>query len=64
MTSGGKRIGAGRKEKDPRHRRVQMMITIHPATRESLKAQARTQGITPGRLIDQMFNNDEEKRDI
>lgn len=54
MPSGGKRAGSGRKPAEPGSKRVQMMITIAPETREKLTEAAKRCGVSVGRIIDEM----------
>lgn len=54
---GGSRPGSGRKPADPKEKRVQMVVTIDPETRDKLKARAKEQHIRVGRLIDEWVNS-------
>lgn len=51
---GGARAGAGRKPADPSRKRVQMVITVKPETRDFIKDFCRERRIRPGRLIDDL----------
>lgn len=55
---GGARPGAGRKPADPEDKRVQMVITISPETRDRLKSISRARHIRIGRLIDEMVKGE------
>ena len=57
-TWGGARPGAGRKPADPEDKRVQMVITIEPLTRDRLKAISKARRIRIGRLVDEMVKGE------
>lgn len=57
-TWGGARPGSGRKPADPKDKRVQMVITIEPETRDKLKAKAREKHVRVGRLIDDWISQE------
>ena len=55
---GGARPGAGRKPADQEDKRVQMVITISPETRDRLKSICSARHIRIGRLIDEMVKGE------
>lgn len=57
MGAGGKREGAGRKRVDPSVKKVQMIVYISPATRDKLKTLAKSKGVAPGRVIEELLDN-------
>lgn len=54
-TWGGARPGSGRKSVSPEEKKVQMVITVEPDTKDRLKRLAEVRQTTPGRLIDQII---------
>jgi hypothetical protein len=57
-TWGGARPGAGRKPADPEDKRVQMVVTIDPDTKDKLKAISKARKIKVGRIIDEMVKEE------
>ena len=57
-TWGGARPGAGRKPADPEDKRVQMVVTIDPDTKDKLKAISKARKIKLGRIIDEMVKEE------
>lgn len=56
MASGGKREGAGRKTlADPRDKKVQITVTIHPHTKIKIET-LKKHGIKIGKLVDDAVN--------
>lgn len=55
---GGYRPGSGRKPKDPDDKRVQMVVSVDPDTREKLKEISRVRNIKPGKVIDEMVKGE------
>ena len=56
MASGGKREGAGRKTlADPRDKKVQITVTIHPHTKIKIET-LKEYGIKIGKLVDETVN--------
>lgn len=56
MASGGKREGAGRKTlADPRDKKVQITVTIHPHTKIKIET-LKEYGIKIGKLVDEAVN--------
>ena len=57
MASGGKREGAGRKTlADPRDKKVQITVTIHPHTKIKIET-LKEHGIKIGKLVDEAVND-------
>lgn len=52
MTSGGARLGAGRKPKPAEEKRVQFSLTVSPLTREKWKDVRRYYGPKANRLVE------------
>lgn len=63
MPSGGRREGSGRKAVTDGTKRVQMMITISPDTRDRLKAIAKDRGESVGRFIDTLIMTDNYEKE-
>ena len=57
-TWGGARPGAGRKPADPEDKRVQMVVTIDPDTKDKLKAISKARKKKVGRIIDEMVKGE------
>lgn len=56
MASGGKRPGAGRPTlDDPRDKKIQISITIHPNTKIKINA-LKEHGIKIGKIVDEAVN--------
>lgn len=54
MTHGGARPGAGRKAIHPEQRRVTLGARVTPQTKEWLADMAAEQGVTIGRIIEEL----------
>lgn len=54
---GGRREGAGRKRTRPDLKRVQMVVTISPQTRDKIKAISKDKGIRVGYLLDELVKD-------
>lgn len=54
MTHGGARPGAGRKALHPEQRRVTLGARVTPQTKERLADMAAEQGVTIGRIIEEL----------
>lgn len=54
MTRGGARTGAGRKAIAPEERRVTICARVTPQTKEWLADMAAEQGVTIGRIIEEL----------
>lgn len=52
MTSGGARLGAGRKPKAQQEKRVQFSLTVDPLTREKWREVRRYLGPEANRLVE------------
>lgn len=57
-TWGGARPGAGRKPADPEDKRVQMVVSIDPDTKDKLKAISKARKKKVGRIIDEMVKGE------
>ena len=56
MASGGKRPGAGRPTlSDPRDKKIQISVTIHPNTKIKINA-LKEHGIKIGKIVDEAVN--------
>jgi hypothetical protein len=56
MASGGKRPGAGRPTvDDPRDKKIQISVTIHPNTKIKINA-LKEHGIKIGKIVDEAVN--------
>jgi hypothetical protein len=54
-THGGKRPGAGRKEKSPESRKVTLSISVLPETKRKIAARAKSEGVAISSLIENLF---------
>lgn len=52
MPSGGRREGSGRKPAAPESKRVQIVVTVDPSTKDKLAKAAKERGVKVGRLLD------------
>ena len=57
-TWGGARPGSGRKPADPEEKRVSMIISVDPETKDKLKEISKTRKMKVGRLIDEMVKGE------
>ena len=57
LTHGGAREGAGRPSICPKDKRVQMSISVAPATKKWLQQQSKEQRLAPGKLIELYIEN-------
>lgn len=55
MTSGGSRLGSGRKAADPKTKRVQFSVCLAPDTVRRIRA-LRAKGVKIGPLVDYFFS--------
>ena len=53
---GGARLGAGRKAIAPGEKRVQMVITVDPKTKETLDHLRRFRALRPGQVVDYLLD--------
>lgn len=54
MTSGGKRLGSGRKPFPPEEKRVRLCLTVAPETKRAIE-QLKADGVKVGVLIDDLI---------
>ena len=53
---GGVRAGAGRPALNVSEKKVNLTIRVNPELKERIKAKAEEEGVTVGRLLEDLFN--------